>query len=166
MTRDHDERTRGMITKTLTKHHLVNGMTLTLAVSLISLAGIKTASACSCRQPGPPKAIFKAAHVIFEGVAVKVELSDIKENAQQRSYQGAKVTSTFELIKGYKGEPGKTIKVNSRLGSSLCGWQPVRLGQSLLIIAHKTQDGSLSTNACTMCGASDALREWLKEVGK
>lgn len=134
-----------------------------LSLVIVFLTSINPAFACRCREPGPPEAIFKNSEIVFEGVATKVELSEINKSADKQTYQGATVSTSFDVVKSYKGNVAGSVKVNSRLGSSLCGWQPGRLGQNILVIAQRTDASTLTTNSCLMWGADDNLRQYLKQ---
>ena len=68
--------------------------------------------AYSCKSPPPPREAMGKMAAVFSGKAVKVE-------ADQKAHQ---VHATFEVIRVWKGEVGKTVTVTTNDNGGSCGF--------------------------------------------
>lgn len=133
------------------------GVLLGAGIFLGSAGG---AAACSCAGARSPEDWISRQKIIFEAMAVKVELvregTSTKQGAKPgtkqgggRGWYGGMVRTTFYVFRVYKGRVPRTVVVYSRLTGPACGWQPRGIGRPGIFAAHRYR-GRLSTSICTM----------------
>ena len=129
---------------------------------LLALAGFVLCPvdvlACSCAEPGPPKAELERAAAVFVGKVTKLE-----QNVERHQ-----LTVTFEVRKAWKGAKEKKLTLTTPLDGAACGFsfgdEP---GGEYLVYANADPDnpGSLETNICTRTKALAEADSDLKELG-
>lgn len=110
----------------------------------VALAWSQPAHACSCVQPQPPRVSFGESGSVFEGRVVSLE----------HAPQLHRITARLEVLRRWKGAPGKTVDAVTIDEGSNCGFAFAQ-GRSYLIYASESQ-GPVSVNLCSRTRASDA----------
>ena len=134
----------------------LRGLALAALVTPMVSGAASPAYACSCVQRQTPASYVERAGVIFEGVPAKIELLHPPGAPRGLNWQGATVRSTIRVVKIFKGTPPTEIIIESRLGESLCGWQPYGVGRPQIFAASKS-DGRYTTDFCAMYPLSRRL---------
>ena len=121
---------------------------LAVTFAMVTVIG-GTAHACSCVSPGSPATFVQRAGVIFEGVAVKLELIGADDAADSVFAGSSILLATLRVQKVFKGRVPTWISVESRLTAPQCGWQAYPIGQPLIVVANRQGD-SYYTSSCSM----------------
>ena len=125
---------------------------LTLALLVLCLAGplIRTASACYCGPPRPPKVELRKAKAVFEGVVITT------------TTRGEVSTFHFRVLRAWKGVSQQEVVVYS--APLLCG-VTAREEEKWLVFAWG-EGSSLWTGHCGNTGRSETKVAELKALGK
>lgn len=120
-----------------------------LAAAAIPTVAATQAQACSCMRYSSPAAFVNRTVAIFEGVPSKIEVIYKRGSDGRIFWPNEAIETTIHVTRVYKGNVPKIIVLRSHVGGSLCGWQPVGVGQSQLIAAY-VDKGKFRTNSCSM----------------
>jgi hypothetical protein len=129
-------------------------------VTFFVVASAAAANACSCARNPTAESLLANATAVFTGV--------VKDSTPVTA--GESVT-TFEVTEGFKGaEPGMTMRVRHRSGSSAsCGVRFSR-GKTYTLAAHGNGRVDLSTSLCStwmfqpQVGLADQLIERMRTL--
>jgi hypothetical protein len=130
-------------------------------VALVSLAFTpELLNACSCmpHDQDPVKAVqksFDRADVVFLGQAESVETTD----SDSESYVDIFQTTTFYVIKAWKGEESKRILTRINIACCLCGYA-FEEGRKYLVFGYKLDDGFYSTSTCGLTTTGERADEF------
>ena len=111
---------------------------LALAAATALLASAGSALACSCIPYRSAAEHLAAADLVFKGRVLT-----------QQSIGDGRARTTFRVAETLKGRAGRTIGVQHHTVSATCGvvFKP---GQSVWVFANRRNDGSWSTNLCSL----------------
>ena len=111
-----------------------------------------TGFACSCISLSPPRPEFARVDAVFSGYVTEIDRTD-------EAYDVVRVT--VEVLTAWKGITGRRVMVHTGWSGAQCGYS-FRVGESYLIYAYRSSDGTLRTNMCMrtrpLAGAEEDFR--------
>jgi len=123
----------------------VRSVLLVVAVALVSLVAVESASACSCRGDVKPKAALAAADAGIVGEVV----SRLDESGESEDQFDDEVVITFRRL-GRSEKGGKLprlVKARTAANGGLCGLgTPV--GERLGVLLYRRAGGGYDANSC------------------
>lgn len=117
-----------------------------LACVTLLLCSARTATACSCIDPGPPCQAYGAVSAVFSGRVTEIT-SFTSSDEQLRGYEQRLVR--FAVSQPYRGVSGTSAETVTGNGGGDCGY-PFKVGESYLVYAYQSpKDNKLHASICS-----------------
>lgn len=117
-----------------------------LACVVLLLLSARTASACTCLNPGPPCQAYGAVSAVFSGRVI--EISSFTSNDKALRDFPQKLVR-FSVNQTYRGISGTTAETVTGQGGGDCGY-PFKVGESYLVYAYQnSEDNRLYASICS-----------------
>jgi hypothetical protein len=132
------------------------GLVLILAAALLCAT---PAFACSCLQPGSPKAELENADAVFLGTVSAVE--------PLAGGPFPRLEVTLRLLAVWKGVPeGEEVTLGTAADGAACGYG-FEMGKTYVVYAYGGDEGEeLTTSLCTRNASKDEATEDLAALGE
>jgi hypothetical protein len=125
-----------------------------LTRSLIALAaGLAAlplaAEACSCMVSATVEEKLAQTEIAFIGVPEETSRAPGASETDDGFVDNDRHETRFTVLRSYRGPDAPTLDVSHLLSSAACGTQ-FQPGRPQLIFAYAQEDGTLTTNSCTL----------------